>query len=71
MDHMYANKFTVTVGGPEVVIRFAWVAPKYNEADEVIDNQIVDEKQIILSQEAFRALHQVMDQMVGENKPVE
>ena len=71
MDHMYANKFTITVGGPEVIMRFAWVTPKYNETDEVVDNQIVEEKQIILPREAFQALYQIMGQMTGENKPIE
>lgn len=70
MDHMYANKFTVTVGGPEVNIRFAWITPEYNNNDEVIGNQIVEEKQIVLSREAFDALYQIMGQVAGESKSV-
>ena len=69
MDKIYANKYTVTLTENEGILRFGWVVPKYNEKDEVVGGELVDEKIVVLPRSGYDELLRLMSELSAAGAP--
>lgn len=63
MNHMYANKFTISISESEAILRFCWILPKYENGDDVNGAEIAEEQVITLPRAAYDQLLQVMNDL--------
>ncbi len=64
MDKIYANKYTVTLTENEGILRFGWVVPKYDDKDEVVGGELVDEKIVVLPRSGYEDLLRIMNEVL-------
>lgn len=61
MECMYANRITLTVNDREAFFKFDFVAPDYNENNEVSGEKLVDSSAVIVQRDALESIRVLID----------
>ena len=61
MEMMYSNRITLTVNDKEAFFTFDLVTPKLDEKRNVVSDQVIESRSVIMSREALEKVRGLID----------
>ncbi len=67
MNSMYCNRVTMTISPAEVIMKFDWLTPTYDNQGEAVEGaELQDSKVIFMSKDAARSLHKMLGEYLDD-----